>query len=316
MDSRLQYAILNTLSYFQVFEYPLTKEEILKYLPVKCNIVTLEASLGVLASINVIYRIDNYYCLKNDLKLVYRRKQGNKIGRQKLKKANLVARFLGLFPFVEAVCISGSLSKDFALKDSDLDYFIITAPNRMWMARNFMHLFRKLTFAVNAQKMFCMNYFISIQELMINPQNEFTAIELASLKPAFVHTGWNELITINSPWVSHYLPNAGKEKSTYPKTKKAFLTRVVEYMINKIGGDKIEDWFYKSTMKRWAKKWALQGYDVEKCMLSAGQHFNTPVNYPKNLPEIILYKQDQIFEEAKIKLLSASYGFLSTICYN
>ena len=316
MEPDLQYAVLNTLCYFQVFEYPLTKEEIWKYLSVKSSLYRLEEALTYLKQLKLIFQFESFYCLKNDTKLIYRRKQGNKIGKAKLKKAMFIARFLGLFPFVETVCISGSLSKDFALRHSDLDYFIITAPNRLWTARNFMHLFRKLSFTVNAQNLFCMNYYISMSQLEINPKNIYTAIELSSLKPAYVHKGWDEINKHNSSWLTRYLPNSEKASKPYTQRKKSIMTRFVEYIINALGGDKIEEYFYKTTMRRWAKKWAHQNYDVEQCMLSADFDFNTPVNYPENLPEVIIQQHQKIYKEVKIKLLNATFGFASSICYN
>jgi predicted nucleotidyltransferase len=47
-----------------------------------------------------------------------------------IKKAKAVAKFLSWFPYIRGIAISGSLSKNFADENSDLDFFIITAANR------------------------------------------------------------------------------------------------------------------------------------------------------------------------------------------
>lgn len=316
MGTSLHYAILSTLSYFQVFEYPLTKGEIWKYLSIKCNVSELDNVLDDLIQWKVVFRFDEFYCLKNDMKYVYRRIQGNTLGQEKLKKAMVVSRFLGLFPFVDAVCVSGSLSKDFASKDSDLDFFIITAPNRLWTARNLMHFFRKLTFVVNAQRLFCMNYYISAAQLEIVPQDIYTAIELLSLKPGYTHKGWREMNEVNNEWVAEYLPNADLRNKPHKKHKKNILTKALESIINLIGGDRVEQFFFRTTMKRWARKWEKMGYDVEQCMRSADYDFNTPVNYPENLPQIILEKHEHIYREVKMKLLNVTLGLAPEVCYN
>jgi hypothetical protein len=299
METDLQSAILSTLSYFQVFQYPLKREEIWNFLGVKCEAGECYDALAELVSLSVVCLIDGFYCLDNDPAAVIARKEGNRRSRAALQKARRIARFLGMFPFVEAVCISGSLSKDFALPDSDLDYFIITAPGRLWTARNLMHFFRKLTFVANAQNQFCMNYYISAQYPEIFPKNLYTAIELATLKPTAVNRGLKELVERNEEWVSAYLPNMDlSEKKNMIQPPKPAVTRALEWLINKLGGDELEATFYTTTMGRWARKWSKKGYPLGKCLPSAGAHFNTPLNYPKNLPENILSKHDAIYRQA------------------
>ena len=87
MEAILQNAVLKTLSYFHVFEYPLSKKEIWKFLPVKCDIGSVQEALTYLVDAQIIFSIDNYYCLYNSASLVTRRKEGNQLGKIKLKKA-------------------------------------------------------------------------------------------------------------------------------------------------------------------------------------------------------------------------------------
>lgn len=212
----------------------------------------------------------------------------------------LIARFIGAFPFVESVCISGSLSKDFALEGSDLDYFIITAPNRLWIARNILHFCRKLSFLVNAQKYFCMNYFISLKEPEIIPKNFYTAIELATLKTAFSRKGINTFVAANSKWVAEILPNISlSNKMANGNNRKWLPTRLFEFLVDRLNGDKIDNYLYRTTIKRWAKKWGKKNYDVAECMESVGYHLNTPVNYPVHLPEKIMEDFESIYKEVQ-----------------
>jgi len=314
METDLQCAILKTLSYFQVFQHPLRKEEIWKFISIRCDPEEVHAALTALEEFSIVFNIDGYYCLCDNASMVETRKEGNRLGKSKLKKAMRISRFLGAFPFVEAVCISGSLSKDCASKDSDLDYFIVTAPNRLWTARNFMHLFRKMTFLVNAQHSFCMNYYVSLQDPEISPKNLYTAIELATLKITEVSNGMKEIVNGNRQWVSAYLPNTdfGNNLIAAPH-KKRIVTRIAEWLINKTGGDNTEARFYESTMKRWAKKWGKMKYPIGKCMQSAGYHFNTPLNYPKHLPESILETHEIIYRQAERRYKIAISNITPTI---
>ena len=80
--------------------------------------------------------------------------------------------------------ISGSLSKGYYDDDGDIDFFIITSPKRLWIARTFLILYKKI-FLLNSRKYFCVNYFISSNALEIEEKNIFTATELTTLLPMF-----------------------------------------------------------------------------------------------------------------------------------
>ena len=60
------------------------------------------------------------------------------------QKALTVSRLISKFPYVEGVGISGSLSKGYYDDDGDIDFFIITSPKRLWIARTFLILYKKL----------------------------------------------------------------------------------------------------------------------------------------------------------------------------
>ena len=294
----IQLAVLRTLSYFHVFKYPLKKEEIWRFLQLQCDQSQVDAALAQLVHNKAIFRFDKLYCLQNDIDLISRRIDGNERARKKLRKARIIARFLGAFPFVEAVCISGSLSKNFAQKESDLDFFIITAPNRLWIARSLMHFYKKLTFIVNAQHSFCMNYYVSLHNPEIFPKTLFTATELATLKPAYVRKGFKELIKTNEHWILEFLPNMEFDEQLFKRTNgKWLLSDLFERIINTFKGDSIEKMFYQLTLKKWLMKWRRKNYDIAICNASVGFHFNAPINVPRNLPEKVLQRQQDIANE-------------------
>ncbi|MEI9810645.1 MAG: hypothetical protein WDO16_23755 [Bacteroidota bacterium] len=140
--------------------------------------------LEQLVAEGTIFRIAEFYLLQNDSALVKRRREGNQRAGQLLPKAMRIGRFLSRFPYVRGVGISGSLSKMYADEKADIDFFIITKANRLWIARTFMHLFKKLTFLTGRQHLYCMNYYIDEKALKLGEQNIYTAIETVTLLPA------------------------------------------------------------------------------------------------------------------------------------
>ena len=183
LQSAEEISILKVLVYFDIFQYPLTKNEIRKYLDKPFPESGFEDLLQQMLSKQVIFQHNDFYSLHNNGLLAPRRKEGNLRAQMLMPKAFRIGRFLFHFPYVRAVCISGSLSKNFADEKADIDFFIITKANRLWLARTFMHFFKKFTFLTGHQHCFCMNYYIDEEALLIEAQNIFTAVEVITLVP-------------------------------------------------------------------------------------------------------------------------------------
>src|SRR5690606_20254909 len=112
-----------------------------------------------------------FYALKQNPSIFFTRLRGNAFADTLIPKAERIGHFLSAFPFVRFLGISGSFSKRFTDENTDFDFFIITAADRLWIARTLMHLFKKLTFLFNKQDQFCMNYYIDATHLKIEDQN-------------------------------------------------------------------------------------------------------------------------------------------------
>src|SRR5688572_22112099 len=160
-------SILRVLAYFDIFHYPLTKNEISQFLGKPFPEKDFGDILQQMVARETIFQYNDFYSLHNNPLLAPRRREGNLRAQKLLPKAFKIGRFLFHFPYVRAVCISGSLSKNFADEKADIDFFIITKANRLWLARTIMHLFKKLTFLTGHQHYFCMNYYIDEEALLI-----------------------------------------------------------------------------------------------------------------------------------------------------
>ena len=77
MGSNLNGSILATLAYFDVFDYPLTRDEIFLFLASKYELDNIEPSLSELIRRRKIYVFDNFYTLKNNPALITRRKKAD-----------------------------------------------------------------------------------------------------------------------------------------------------------------------------------------------------------------------------------------------
>ena len=250
---RIEKAILAALAYFDIFEYPLNRAEIYQFLPEPYSYEVFKDALDRLCHESWIYQFEDLYSLQNKHELVLRRREGNKRAEVLLRKAEKIAGFLSLFPYVRGVAVSGSLSKHFADKNSDIDFFIITEKNRLWIARTFMHLFKKITFLVNKQHWFCMNYYVDEEQMQIKEKNIYTAIEVITLIPLRGMEVFRNFY-IHNAWTAHFLPGHSAYLLPGKNAKTSIFKKVIESFFRNATGNKIEQYLMRLTAKRWAEK--------------------------------------------------------------
>jgi hypothetical protein len=198
-------AILKTLLYYDVFQYPLQEEEIRTFLSVKSS-ETIAEELKQLVRYRLIGEQEGFYFIGAGKEKVSRRKKGNKEAERYLKIASKHVRWLSALPFIQCICISGSLSKNYMDEKSDIDYFIITDANRLWIFRAILSLICKVLWVLRSQKYFCPNYIITRNTFEIKDKNIYTAIEIATLLPVYNATSYNNFMNANL-WVKEYFPN-------------------------------------------------------------------------------------------------------------
>jgi len=201
----------------------------------------------------LIFSLDEFYSLHNDRTLASRRRLGNSLATEQMKIAHRAAMILSGFPYVKGLAISGSLSKNYSTKKTDIDFFIITASNRLWIARTLMHLYKKFTFIIGRQHWFCMNYYVDEAGLEIEEKNIYTAIEIATLLPMRGGESLSNFMLANA-WTKKYLPVYQKTEGDVPEPKKVFFARLIEKICNGRMGEWLDNKFMRITDKRWQKK--------------------------------------------------------------
>jgi len=245
--------ILSTLTYFDIFTYPLKKREIGLFLQESYDNYDFEIALQMLLDNCVIFKFDEFYSLQNNYMIVQRRKAGNEKARELMRVAEKVATWLSKFPYVRGVAVSGSLSKNFGDETSGIDLFVITSKNRLWIARTFLHFFKKLTFLVNRQHFFCMNYFVDEDNPEIAEKNIYTATEVATLLPLQGSVAFARFYSANA-WTKDFLPNNYMRVSSAKQLKGNLLKWLAESSLNNAFGDLLDNSLMRLTEKRWLAK--------------------------------------------------------------
>lgn len=264
--------------YFDIFRYPLTRKEIESFLDKSYSQHELDYSFHDLVASGRIFQLCEFFCLQNDLSLVEVRRKGNIQATILIDKAKQIARLLYKFPYVRAIGLSGSVSKNFADENSDIDYFLITKANRLWIARTLLIIFRKNPFLKNRDKYYCMNYFIDEEDLVIKEKNIYTATELFTLLPLAGKASLKRFFEKNS-WSYSYFPNRAlpivNEEINF---KEPWFKKLAELFFNNKFGNWLDNYLFKLTTARWQKKEQKKKLNAkgERMGLKTNKHFSKP----------------------------------------
>ncbi len=291
MPTDLRHSIIRVLAYFDLFDYPVSMGEIFSFLDQPISMEKLAEALQQLLKAEIIFLSQHFYTIQDNDALTVRRIAGNRRAQPLLRIGRRISRFLFQIPYVRAIGISGSLSKNFAGEDADIDYFIITKANRLWIARTMMHLFKKLSFLFGRQHWYCMNYYIDEEALEIEEKNIFTAIELITLLPVRGDGVLQKFINKND-WANVFYPNYRlKISDADTLSKDSKLKRFMESLFNNRFGDWLDNYLMKVTTYRWNRKEEQQKRSVKgtRMSLHTGKHFSkpNPVYFQKEI--LVLY---------------------------
>ncbi|NEU07716.1 hypothetical protein GZH53_05280 [Flavihumibacter sp. R14] len=252
--TKVEHGVLGVLTYYDIFSYPLLPAEIHYHLETAISTEEILESLEQLTAAGLVYRFGDYYTLQNNVSLIKRREQGNRIAAILLPRAKRISKILNLFPFVRGIGISGSLSKNFADENSDFDYFIITKVNRMWIASTLLGLFKKLSYFAGKQHYFCLNYYIDESCLEIPEKNIFTATELFTLKAGSGPETLRSFFEANK-WAREFYGNYNVERPAYQLSSLGSkFKNLAELLLDKAAGNRLDNWLMKTSVNRWKKK--------------------------------------------------------------
>lgn len=285
---------LKTILYFSIFRYPLTLEEIHSYTN-NASIEETQAELSKLKAEEIIKKIDDFYVYNKDLDSVPKRLKGNLGANKAMKIAQKRAQFIAKFPYVKAVGISGSLSKGYYDSDSDIDFFVITKPNKLWICRTLLMLYKKL-FLFNSRKYFCVNYFISTHQLEIVEKNRFTATELKTLIPLQGKAVFEDFYQANQ-WVKDYFSKFSPDLSQTETYQNSSLARIIEFILDNKIGFYIDAFFKKITIQKWKSKFQSLNESDFKIALKSTQ--NISKHHPSNFQKKVIIALNAKIEEVR-----------------
>ncbi len=283
--------ILKVLIYFDYFNYPLTGEQIFRFCSCKTSLSEVEIALNDLLVHRKIFSLDKFYALRSIEDLIHQRLAGEARCEMLSDRIKKSAAMLSRFPFVKFVGLTGSISKGFASEKADIDFFIVTEKNRLWICRSLLHLMKKLSFIKGSQHWYCMNYFVDETAMQIEEQNFFTAIELSTLIPVVDESNYYSLLmAANDFWVKDNLPNSAPSSNKPLTTNPFFANKIIQWFSS--------DFLNKSLMQltdwKWRKKWKGRNYPMADYKLAFKTRINISKNHLHNYQKKLLSHLDKL----------------------
>src|SRR5689334_14464241 len=130
-------AILHTLHYADLFDFPMTLAELTRYL-IECRASEAEVARelaenpGLQAAVT--HRGDDYYLAGRDGLPAVRRERAA-ASAALWRRARRYVQWVQWLPFVRMVAVTGALAMDNVGQRVDIDLLIVAAPGRIWVCR-------------------------------------------------------------------------------------------------------------------------------------------------------------------------------------
>ena len=206
-EAATERAVIRTIAYGDVFEYPLRAVEVHRYLHgVRA---TADATAVALARCSAqggpLGHRDGYYTLRGREGLVDLRQARAAHAARLWPAAVRFGHVIAGFPFVRMVAVTGSLVWDNVTQTADVDYLIVTEPGRLWVCRWLVSALRRI--AQPTGVLLCPNYMVTTRALLLAERNLYGAYELTRMTPIAGLGTYRRLRRAN-PWAETYLPNA------------------------------------------------------------------------------------------------------------
>ncbi len=237
---------LASIVYHDIFDYPLTIFELIKWVAgekvrlSKTQEIKVEGKKG-------------YLFIKGREGLVLKRLMRKRISARKMARAKRAARFLSFIPTIKMIAVSGALAMENADEEADIDLLIITKRGTLWTTRflalallGFLRIPRRKYGDKNQKDKLCLNIWLDEDDLVWQKRTFFTAHEIAQIKPLVNKEKTYEKFIFKNRWVVDYWPNAVKIQD-YPR---GVATRPSPFIVFEPLLRRFQFWYMKGKVTR------------------------------------------------------------------
>jgi len=282
--NQLSKAILRILIYFDLFDYPLTLMELGKWLNVdnadKTRIARIKNADD--PQITRGYRIediaealdqlsdkvssqDGFYFLTGRQSIIQTRLSRYNISEAKFKRAVKFIKVFSQLPFVKMIAVCNTLAYSNSSRSGDIDLFIITKNNRLWLARflivGLLKLLHVRPTKIKKQDAIDAAFFLAeedlnIAEIKINQADIYLTYWIDQLVPIFNIDNTYQKFQQANQWIKKSLPySSGYQLGGRRQVLPSRFAKIIGWLLNLF-----LNW---QLVERWAKKYQLKIMPLE-----------------------------------------------------
>ncbi len=221
MENDIRQSILKTVLYSDIFDYPLTSYQIWKYLisSRKFKRASFDSVLKNIGS--PISTTRGLYFTEGKENIIKEAIKRKKESGKKFVQVYKISRIISFIPFVLFIGVSGGLSMNNAEKKDDIDIFVITKENSIWITRFLIIIILKILGKHRGRRdekvadKICLNMLIDEKHLSFNSkkQNLYTAHEIVQMVPIFDRNKIHNKFLSKNMWVKKFLQNSIETKN-------------------------------------------------------------------------------------------------------
>lgn len=205
-------AILETVARFDIFNFPLTSLEIWQFLNIKATYSDILKNLESTKLENSL----GFYYLPNRQELINIREQRYREAGAKIELALRRLKLISWLPNIKLIALANIIGPHNLKTDNDLDLFIITKTNRLWLVKFLATIILKLTNLRPTEKKvknkLCLSFLIDesaldLRAYKIDNSDWFFSLLITGFLPLYgdLQT-YNNFIKANT-WLDQDLPN-------------------------------------------------------------------------------------------------------------
>ncbi len=257
-------AVLSTLAYFDLFEVPLTREELSDYLLFE---KPEERALNLyLKDSSYVHKREGFLSFRWNAEFWKEWEEKQARTRAVFKKVARWRWLLQLCPFLRLVAVCNSVTIGDTRENSDIDLFVVAKPGRLFTARLGLTILTSLfglrRHGNKIRERFCLSFYVTEEALDLSPialpaYDLYLAVWAQSLEPvAGDYKVYEAFVEKNQSWLKAYFHAPARRKrhfrarTGWVKTANWILETVLNF-------DAVERW---ARRKQWSR--ALAKYQT------------------------------------------------------
>lgn len=213
----LKARVLVALKYTDKFAFPLNTYEVWQRLPGGQGYSLQEAAQALVAlySLNLVEYQDWLWSLAGSAKVnKSQRTQRQKYTQDKISQLSGLLQFFRWLPWIRGVAITGSAAMSNASKNDDVDFLLITAPQRLWLVRPLATAYawlkgKRRSWQKEEENSWCFNLWLDTNNLAMPKakRNFYTAYEVCQVRWLLSKDKLTKDFFVKNRWAGVFVPN-------------------------------------------------------------------------------------------------------------